>query len=285
MLFQLGYLTPIGSSAEGPWLRKVLPGWLAFAIIRWKRILIGFLFYQFCLRLPNLAKAALKSVVEKELPPSTPYDPHFRPSYKPFEQRVCFSRDGDFFKALHKGNAHVVTDKIETVNEKGILTESGEFLEADIIVTATGLKVLVAGGIKISVDGKVFPVGEKYLWNGTMVQDFPNSIYIMGYVNVAWTLGADATAKLGCRILKHMEKNGLDIAVPRLKADHGMKPSPAFNLTATYIKKALHELPLAGDVTPWRPRNNSLKDIWYARWGSVTRNMEFTKKESAKKID
>lgn len=285
MLSLLGYLTSINSSPEGPWLRKVLPEWLAFGIIRWKRILIGYLFYQFCIRLPNLARTALKSLAEKELPSSTPYDPHFRPLYNPFEQRVCFCPDGDFFTALHNGNAHVVTDRIQTVGEKGIQTESGEFLEADIIVTATGLKVLIAGGARISLDGVTFSFGEKYFWNGSMLQDFPNAVYIMGYINVAWTLGADTAAILACRMLQYMEQNGLDVAVPRLKADHGMKTTSAFNLTATYIKKASHDIPLAGDVTPWRPRNNSIKDIWYAHWGSVTRNMEFKKKECTKKID
>lgn len=179
----------------------------------------------------------------------------------------------------------MVTDKIRTINEKGILTESGEFLDADIIVTATGLKVLLGGRAKISLDGVVFPFGEKYLWNGSMLQDFPNAAYIIGYTNVAWTLGADATARLICRLLKHMKDNDLDIAVPRLKAGHSMKSTPAFNLSATYIQKAMALIPMAGDVAPWRQRNNSVKDIWYAYWGSLTKNMEFTKKEAAKKND
>ena len=279
----VGYLISISSAPDGAWLKKIFPAWLAFAIYRWKRILIGYFFYRFCQNTPNLARWVIKSATEKELPSNIPQDPHFNPSYNPFDQRVCFCPDSDYFEALRKGNAHVVTDTIQTVNEKGIQLTGGDFLEADIIVTATGLKILVAGGARISVDGTVFSFGDSFLWNGSMLQDLPNAAYIMGYVNVAWTLGADTAALTICRVLKHMEENGLDVAVPRLKADHGMRSIPAFNLTATYMKKAAGLLPIAGDVSPWRPRDNSIRDIWSASWGSVTTNIEFTKKAVAKK--
>lgn len=277
------YVMPLKAGASGTWIRKVVPSRWADGLIRWKHILLAMLFYHLCKIFPQAVRKVLRLVAISELPKNVPHDPHFQPSYNPWEQRICFCPDGDFFKSLHRDNTHVVTDTIETVNEKGILTSGGTFLDADVIVTATGLRVQVAGGARITVDGAVFPFGEKFLWNGAMLQDFPNAAYVVGYGNISWTLGADSTAQLICRLLKEMQKKDIEVVIPRLDAGHGMKPSPMLNIKANYVLNAKHVIPMAGDRAPWGARDAPIRDIVHARWGNATENLELIHKKEGKK--
>jgi cation diffusion facilitator CzcD-associated flavoprotein CzcO len=169
----------------GNFVRKFLPNWLAFKIVRWKFLIVPFAFFKFCRAFPNAARKILKFRTQQDLPKDVAHDPTFAPKYNPWEQRLCVCPDGDFFKALHKGNAEVVTDTIQTVTEDGILTSSGRKLDADVIVTATGLKMLLGGGSRISVDGKAVNLGDHFIWKGMMLQDIPNAAFVLGYTNAS----------------------------------------------------------------------------------------------------
>lgn len=217
------------------------------------------------------------------MPKNIPHDPTFKPKYNPWEQRLCVCPDGDFWKALHKGNANVVTDHIETVTEHGITTQNGTKLDADIIVTATGLKMQLAGGARVTVDGKAIDFGEKFMWKGMMLQDLPNAAFVIGYTNASWTLGADATAQHITRMLNYMEKKGLTSATPRVAKGEKLAASPVLNLSSTYIEKAKGQLPKAGDSGPWKPRSSYLTDRWIASHGNLTTGMHF--EGSLKKLD
>ncbi|KAE8449321.1 hypothetical protein EG329_008222 [Mollisiaceae sp. DMI_Dod_QoI] len=261
----------------GNFIRKWFPTWIAHTLVRWKFLILPFIFFKFCRAFPNAARRAIRGNTEKELPPNMPFDPHFKPSYGPWEQRLCVCPDGDFFKAFHKGNANIVTDTIKNVTETGIETSSGKMLETDIIITATGLKIQIAGGARISVDGKPIDASQKYMFKGAMLQDVPNAAIILGYTNASWTLGADATARLICKLLKQMDRNGQTSAVPRVPKGMAMKDEPVLNLSSTYIEKAKGQLPKASNVAPWQPRSNYFTDYWVATYGSLSKGLEFTK--------
>ena len=261
----------------GNLVHKLLPKRLAFKLVRWKFLLLPFLFFQFCRVYPGAARWILKRDAERQLPKNVPHDPNFRPCYNPWEQRLCMSPDGDFFQALREGHADVMTDKIKTVTATGIETDSGRTLDADIIVTATGLKVQLLGGAAITIDSKPLEVSEKYVWKGQMLQDVPNAVLVVGYTNASWTLGSDSTALQVSRLLKYMDQHGMAYATARVPDGSRMKSQPILNLNSTYIEKAKSILPRAGDTGPWRPRVNYILDRWQAAHGSVTTDIEFTK--------
>jgi cation diffusion facilitator CzcD-associated flavoprotein CzcO len=259
----------------GNFMRKFLPQWLAFKLVRWKFLIVPLLFFQFCRAFPNAAKGILRKRTSALLPKNIPHDPNFKPKYNPWEQRLCICPNGDFFKALRKGNADIVTDTIETVTEHGITTQNGTKLDADIIVTATGLKMQIGGGSRISVNSKPLTIGAKFMWKGMMLQDLPNAAFVIGYTNASWTLGADATARHVCRMLRYMDKNGMESATPRVGKDEKLSASPVLNLNSTYIEKAKGTLPKAGDRGPWQPRSNYLTDHWVASHGNLTTGIHF----------
>jgi cation diffusion facilitator CzcD-associated flavoprotein CzcO len=262
---------------SGDWMRRWLPSWFASKILRWKFLILPFIFFKFCKVFPNAGRQIIRSNNKKLVPPSIPLDPNFKPSYDPWDQRLCICPDGDFFKSLQKGKADVVTDTIKNVTANGIQTEGGKFLDTDIIVTATGLKMQLAGGMNLSVDGKPVNAATKYVWKGVMLQDLPNAAFVIGYTNASWTLGADITAQLVCRLLKHMNANKLSSAVPRVPEGKNLKPVALLNLSSTYIEKAKGSLPMGGNIAPWKPRANYLVDHWAVDYGNLTADLEFTK--------
>jgi len=261
----------------GDFMRKWLPTWMAHTLVRWKFLVLPFLFFKFCRAFPNAGRKVIQANTERHLPPSMPHDPNFKPAYNPWEQRLCICPDGDFFKALQNGNSDIVTDTIKTVTASGIETASGKTIDTDIIVTATGLKMQLAGGSSISVDRKPIDVSTKFMWKGVMLQDMPNAAFVIGYTNASWTLGADATAQTVCRLLKHMDSHNASSAVPRVPSGQKLKPTPVLNLTSTYIEKAKGQFPKAGDVGPWQPRANYFVDYWTSNYGNVTTDLEFGK--------
>jgi cation diffusion facilitator CzcD-associated flavoprotein CzcO len=261
----------------GNLVRRFLPSWVTAKILRWKFFLLPFLFYKFCRAFPNAARKLIRKENEKLLPKGIRQDPHFNPKYNPWEQRLCVCPGGDFFRALREANADVVTDHIKTVTDTGILTENGSSLDADIIVTATGLKLRIAGGVRVSIDGEEANLADKFMWQGVMLQDIPNAAVVMGYTNASWTLGADTTARLLARLLKYMDRKGMASAVPRIEDPKSIKEVPLLNLTSTYMQKAKDVFPKAGDVGPWTPRNNYLTDRWTASLGSLTTGLKFTR--------
>lgn len=244
-----------------------------------KWLLIPFMIVNFCYYFPKAARKVFQSATRPLLPPGMQLDPNFNPSYNPFEQRVCFCPDGDFYETLRSGKSSIETGVIETVTADSIKLESGKELHPDIIVTATGIKVRIAGGIKVSVDDKPYNVPEKFVWKGIMLEDLPNCAFVIGYVDASWTLGADATAQLVCRILKQMEKEGTVEVVPRMTAKDKstMKEMPLLRLSSTYVRKAKDVVPKAGDRGQWRARSFYFKDIWMAWFGDIKTGTEWVR--------
>lgn len=259
--------------------RAYLPAALAYRLIRFKWILLPFLlttFFKYC---PGTAKKIVKGAAAKQLPVDIPINPHFSPKYNVFQQRLCFCPDGDFYACLRDGSGSVETGTIETVTENSIKLHSGRELHPDIIVTATGLKLQVAGGMKLSVDGSPYNVADKFFWKGVMLEDLPNAAMTIGYVDASWTLGADATAQMVCRILKRMKKEGVAEVVPRCSEEQKkvMQEKPVLNLTSTYIKAGNSVLPKAGDRGQWRPRSYYYEDILMAWYGDIKSGMDWIK--------
>jgi len=256
-------------------IRRVFPRSWEHSLIRFKWIAVPWLFINFCRYLPNMARGMLRSATIAQLPPSIKHDPHFKPSYNPFEQRVCFCPDGDFYASLRSGKSSVVTGHIDTMTADTIKLTNGQELHPDIIVTATGLKVQLAGGMKVNVDGVPFHVNEKFIWKNIMFQDLPNAAYVIGYVDASWTLGADATAQLVCRMLKKMDKEGVDVIVPRVEEGSKMKPLQYLNLSSTYVRKANDAMPKAGDHPQWAGRTSYFRDIWQAWFGDISTGLQY----------
>jgi len=232
--------------------------------------MIPFLLTRFCRYFPATAKKFVSKAMHAQLPPTLARDPHFNPTYNPFEQRLCLCPDGDFYAALRSGKSSVETGIIETVTPDAIKLTSGKELHPDIIITATGLKLRFAGGMKVTVDGQPFAVPEKFIWKGIMLEDLPNAAFVFGYVDASWTLGADATAQLVCRMLRQMAKEGVTEIVPRRsdkEKEFGLQEEPLLRLTSTYVSRAKDIMPKAGATGQWRPRSYYLQDIWTAWYG------------------
>jgi cation diffusion facilitator CzcD-associated flavoprotein CzcO len=262
--------------------RLLLPAQWAHTLTRWRFMCFGYLFFYFCRTFPSAAKTIIRAVTTKALPKGFPHDPHFSPSYNPWEQRFCMAPDGDFYRAMRKGKATVVTGHIETVTPKGVLMQDGQHVSADVIVTATGLKIMLAGGIKPTVDGVPYDIPSKYMWKGVMLQDLPNACFVIGYTNASWTLGADATAQLTCRLINLMKSKGAGAAVPRLADAKSMKPLPMLNLNSTYIKKAMDVMPKTGSSGQWKPRVIYFEDIKEAKYGDIETGLEFIAETNGK---
>lgn len=227
-----------------------------------------------CKYFPAKVRDSIAVDIRKQLPSKTPFDPHFVPAYNPWEQRLCLASDGDFYRALHSESADIVTGKIKTVTAMGLELDNGTTLEADAIITATGLSMRFAGGIPIRIDGEVVDWSEKVLWNGCMVQDVPNLSFMWGYSNNSWTLGVDASATIACRLLKHMESQNMHVAVPRTCENVHSNTQTMMKLSSTYIAAAEPHMPKYGSEGPWRPRADPIADMLHAQWGSVTKGLQ-----------
>ena len=270
------YLLAMPNPAGGSWLSSILPSWASSKINRLRFLIIPFLFFHFCRAFPNAARRVMRAATTRQLPPNIPHDPHFEPAYNPWEQRLCICPDGDFYRSLRRGRADVATGTIASVTRQGItLAGSGATLAADVIVTATGLKMQLAGGASVAIDGEPLHMNRKFMWKGVMMQDVPNLAFVIGYTNASWTLGADATALLLCRLLKLMEKQGVSSAAPRLEHPETLKKMPVLNLNSTYVMRALDRMPKAGDKGPWKARDNYFTDLWNAKFGDIQTGLQF----------
>ena len=246
----------------------LMPSRMAQLANRLLWIIQGYLMIAACRTFPGLAKRLIRAVNKKLLPPDIPCDPHFTPRYNPWEQRLCASMDGDFFAALRSGKASVVTDTIATVTEDSIKLNSGEVIRPDVIVTATGLKLKFAGGVRFSVDGKHLDPTQGFIWKSSMIQDLPNVVFCVGYENASWTLGADCAAHLLTRLMWELRDNNATVAVPHLENPEKMEVKPLLSLSATYLKNINSALPKAG-TGPWRPRTHYTADLYAAKWGDI----------------
>jgi cation diffusion facilitator CzcD-associated flavoprotein CzcO len=249
-------------------LRRRLPASLAYKVVRWKNIAIAVGFFQVSRRFPGRIKKLLMDGVRRQLGPGFDVDTHFNPAYNPWQQRLCFVPDNDFFRAMKRGKASIVTEHIETFTERGILLRSGQELEADLIVTATGLNVVFLAGMDVTVDGEPIDIGKTMTYRALMFSGIPNLAVCFGYTNAPWTLKADLTAEFVCRVLNRMRKGGHRRCVPVLD-DPSITPVPYAGLTSGYIRRALDRLPKQGDRAPWRLRENYPLDVLTLRFGTL----------------
>ncbi len=264
-------------------LRRFLPIKAAYAITRWKNVLLQMAVFRLSRRRPKLVRNLLRKAAIRGLPPGYDVDKHFNPKYDPWDQRLCAIPDGDLFKAIGEGSVEIVTDEIRTFTESGIECESGDELEADIVVTATGLNLLFLGGIEFSVDGSEIDTSEAMTYKGMMLSETPNLAFTLGYSNASWTLKADLTSEYVCRLLNHMDERGYTRCVPRA---HGAQPSdePIVELNAGYVLRALDRLPKQGPGEPWQLKMNYALDLRALRHGELTDGaMEFSRPVAAPK--
>lgn len=245
-------------------IRRACPTRWLYKALRWKYILGFLVFFKFSTYFPNAAKKFLRQSTEPQLPRNIPFDPHFVPPYNPWEQRMCVTPQGDFFAALRTGKADIVTDQIDTVDKTDIILKSGGGrLDTDIIVTATGLKMLMFGKVEISLDGNLpVDLADKFAWKGAALQDVPNLFFAFGYTNASWTLGADTATLLFLRVVRETEKRGVHCVIPELQTRDSVKEVPWLNLSSNYILRATRErrLPKGGDTAPWKPRSSYIQD-------------------------
>ncbi|WP_143965863.1 flavin-containing monooxygenase [Gordonia zhaorongruii] len=255
-------------------IKRVLPVQAAHDVIRWRNAVLTMGIFLFCRRFPKLARRGLRAIAKSMLPPGYPVDTHFKPSYEPWDQRLCIIPDGDFYQTIKDGRAEVVTDRIARFDEAGVTLESGRHLDADIIVTATGLDLIPFGGVSMSVDGEHFDAGDKYAYRGYMLDDVPNLAWAVGYTNASWTLRVDLTSQAVGELIAHMRERGYTRAMPTL---NGARPKahPLLELDAGYVKRAGGTLPKAGDRTPWQVRHNLILDAIDARRYHVEEEMVF----------
>jgi monooxygenase len=248
-------------------IKRVLPRKIAHRLIRTKNIFAGILFFNLCKKWPKTMKNYVLKGIKKELG-NFPLEPHFSPDYKPWDQRFCLIPDGDFFKAIKKGKADVVTDSIAVFTENGILLKSGKILEADIIISATGLKLLPFGGAKISLNNNPFDITKQFIYKGLMLSELPNFFVFAGYTNASWTLKSDLTSEYISRLLKYLDKNNYK-SVNAKVLEENLGELPLIDLDSGYIHRAKDILPKQGDKFPWRLYQNYILDFKALRIDSV----------------
>jgi monooxygenase len=242
------------------WLRTKVSQDTAGRIARWKNVFLAQAFYNYSRRFPEHARNLIIKGVEKATRGKVDVATHFTPSYMPWDQRLCFVPDNDLFDAITAGTVTVVTDHIDTFTETGITLRSGQTLEADIIVTATGLQLKLWGGMTLDVDGVTVDPAKQFVYRGMMVSDVPNFAFAIGYTNASWTLKCDLAAQYVCRLVNHMAARGYARVVPR--PDPGMAPEPFMSFTSGYITRMLDKLPRQGNVVPWKLYQNYVRDLW-----------------------
>jgi cation diffusion facilitator CzcD-associated flavoprotein CzcO len=240
-------------------VRRVLPLKAAYAVIRWKNVLLQMAVYKLSKSRPTFVKKMIRKGNERLLPAGYDVDKHFKPRYNPWDQRMCLVPNGDLFESIRSGEAEIVTDRIETFTEDGIELESGSKLKADVIVTATGLNVLFLGGMEIAVDGKEVDFSKLMAYKGMMLNGIPNFVFTLGYTNASWTLKADLTSEYVCRLLNHMEAHGYKRCVPEV-TDPSITVEPILDFNSGYVLRALDKLPKQGSKEPWKLRQNYVID-------------------------
>ena len=254
------------SDSVSLWLQKYLPKKLAYQLTRFKNVCLGQLSYQLARKQPAFVKRYLIKLAAQQLR-SEDKAKHFSPNYKPWDQRLCLIPDGDLFKQIRKGHASVVTDTIQNFTEHGIELSSGKILEADIIVSATGLSLNILGDIQIEVDGKAFNAAKAMAYRGMCLSDLPNAVMTFGYTNASWTLKADLTATYTCRLLNYMRRHGHQKAVP--VRDPQMAEQDYLSFTSGYVQRGKHVLPKQGQRAPWQVNQNYFEDLMVIRYGRL----------------
>ncbi|MCX5746354.1 MAG: NAD(P)/FAD-dependent oxidoreductase, partial [Proteobacteria bacterium] len=244
-------------------LERALPAKLAGNAVRWKNVLLGIGFYAYCRRFPEHARKFLLAQTAEHLGGALPIAPHFTPTYKPWDQRLCLVPDADLFEAIKGGNATVVTDRIETFDETGLALASGTHLDADLVVTATGLALKLFGGIAFEVDGARVELPKAMLYKGMMATGIPNFAFAVGYTNASWTPKCDLASQYVCRLLSFMDAHGFTSCQP--VRDPTVDELPLIDFNSGYVARAEHALPHQGTTVPWRLYQNYVRDLWMTR--------------------
>jgi len=250
------------------WLREHLPLSTAYWLTRWKNVMLQLFFYNLARKRPERVKQGILARVRETLGPDFDVDTHFTPSYNPWDQRLCLVPDDDLFDALKSRKASVVTGHIDSFTEKGIRLVGGEEIEADIVVTATGLVLELLGGMTVSVDGKDIDFSKTLSYKGMMYSDVPNLASAFGYTNASWTLKCDLTCEYVCRLLNHMQRFGYEAATPR-NTDPHQETVPWLDFTSGYVTRAMDKFPKQGTKAPWRLHQNYARDLAMIRFAAI----------------
>jgi monooxygenase len=260
---------------------KYLPEKAAHMVNRWKFILFSTAQYQLSRKFPNHMRKLLLTMAQRRLPKGYDVEKHFGPSYNPWDQRLCLAPNGDLFKTIRKGNADVVTDTIDTFVPEGIKLNSGDVLEADIIITATGLNMQLLGGLTPTLNGQPIDLPSLMTYKGLMFSGIPNFAITFGYTNASWTLKADLVSEFVCRVLNYMDDNGFDTVVPE-HPGAGVGELPFMDFAPGYFLRSIDQLPKSGSKAPWRLKQNYLFDLRLIRQGKVDDEaLHFTKHRAA----
>jgi monooxygenase len=262
-------------------LRTLLGARHACLITRWKNVLLATFLYRLSRRRPQMVRAWIRKVAIGRLPAGYDVDTHFNPAYNPWDQRLCFAPDGDLFKAIRDGRATVATDRIANFTERSLLLESGAELEADIVVTATGLRLLPLGGTQLIVDGQPVRLPETMAYKGMMLGGVPNFAFTIGYTNASWTLKADLVSEFTCRLLAYMDARGYDVCVP-VRDDPAVTEQPLLDFSAGYVLRSIDQFPRAGSRAPWRLGMSYVHDVITLRHGKIDDDaMRFSRRHGA----
>jgi cation diffusion facilitator CzcD-associated flavoprotein CzcO len=237
-------------------------------LIRWRNVLFGMWFFRLARNKPAAVKKNIIDMVRAQLGPDYDVERHFTPSYNPWDQRLCLVPDADLFEAIKADRASVVTDRIETFTETGIKLASGADLPADIIVSATGLRLQVLNGLALSVDGRAVDPSQTLAYKGMMYEDIPNLATVFGYTNASWTLKADLTCEYVCRVLNHMKATGQRQVTPR-NDDPNIERQPWLDFSSGYVQRAMASFPKQGSKAPWRLHQNYAMDLMSLRYARL----------------
>ncbi|KQH80191.1 FAD-containing monooxygenase EthA [Mycobacterium gordonae] len=259
-------------------LNRYLPEKAAYTAIRWKNVVRQAAVYGACKKWPRRMRKTLMGLAQRQLPEGYDVRKHFGPHYSPWDQRLCLVPNGDLFRAIRHGKADVVTDTIERFTATGLRLNSGTELQADIIVTATGLNLQLFGGATTSIDGEPLDLTKTMAYKGMMLSGIPNMVYTVGYTNASWTLKADLVSEFACRLINYMDDKGYDTVVVDEPAPD-VEDRPFMEFTPGYVLRSLDELPKQGSRTPWRLNQNYLRDIHLIRRGKIAdEGLRFAKK-------
>jgi cation diffusion facilitator CzcD-associated flavoprotein CzcO len=267
-------------SAPTDFLRKVLPRNVAHSIIRQYKALLEGLIWFLSRTTPGFLKWLIRRIAVSNLPKGYDVDTHFKPRYNPWDQRLCLIPDADLYTAIGDGRAEVVTDHIDHFDATGVVVKSGRHLDADVVVTATGLQLQALGGVTVSIDGAEIKPQDRFVYKAHMLEDVPNLFWCVGYTNASWTLRADMTARATAKLLAHMKSHGYTHAYPHLDGEP-MPEKPAWDIQAGYVLRAPHALPKSGVKRPWNVRQNYFADAIDYRFDRITEAMVFGRATSS----
>ncbi|HEU4360395.1 MAG TPA: NAD(P)/FAD-dependent oxidoreductase, partial [Mycobacterium sp.] len=255
-------------------LRKLLPRRWAHPIIRLRNALFEGVIWFLARKTPAVMKRLLRRQAVNNLPAGYDIDTHFKPPYNPWDQRMCLIPDADLYVAISEGRAEVVTDHVDHLDTTGIALKSGKHLDADVIVTATGLQLQALGGVRVSLDGTEIKPADRFVYKAHMLEDVPNLFWCVGYTNASWTLRADITARATAKLLSYMSSRGYTHAYPH-RGDEPMTEKPSWDIQAGYVLRSLHALPKSGTRRPWNVRQNYFADAIDYRFDRIEESMVF----------